>query len=75
MKGADKKKRDPADFSPLDDCILVFFIFVFLKLIGETTLSWWLILAPIWVPAALVIGIFLIAAVVYVIATIVTVLK
>ena len=41
---------------------LLTIVFITLKLIGKIDWSWWWVLAPIWIPAALVIGCVLIAA-------------
>lgn len=38
---------------------LLALIFIALKLTGYITWSWWWVLAPLWGPWALVIGIFL----------------
>ena len=39
-------------------------IFITLKLLGVIAWSWWWVLAPIWIPSAIVIVIFL-AVVIY----------
>lgn len=36
-------------------------VFIVLKLTGVINWSWWLVLAPLWVPIALVLGILIIA--------------
>lgn len=35
--------------------LILTFIFVTLKLVGEITWSWWWVFAPIWIPIALVL--------------------
>lgn len=45
-------------------------VFVILKLTGTTavaTWSWWWVLAPLWIPVALVFGILIIALIIIVI--------
>lgn len=39
-------------------------IFIYLKLVGTITWSWWWVLAPFWAPLAIVLVIFGIAAIV-----------
>ena len=31
-------------------------VFTVLKLTGSTTLSWWWVLAPVWIPAAIAVA-------------------
>lgn len=40
----------------------VLIVFVVLKLTGEVDWSWWLVLAPLWIPLAFVFVLFLIFA-------------
>lgn len=37
--------------------------FIVLKLTGYITWSWWWVLSPIWIPAAIVLSIFIIGVV------------
>lgn len=37
--------------------------FIVLKLIGKIEWSWWLVLAPIWIPTAIVVAIAIIIAI------------
>lgn len=39
---------------------LLAIVFIVLKLLGKITWSWWWVLAPIWIPVAIVIGILLV---------------
>ena len=43
---------------------IVFAIFLVLKLCGVITWSWWWVFAPLWIPIALGVGIWLIVMVV-----------
>lgn len=40
-------------------CGLLTIVFIVLKLLGKITWSWWWVLAPSWVPLAIVLVIFL----------------
>lgn len=40
---------------------ILFLIFLVLKLTGYIDWSWWWIMAPIWIPVAILIGIILVA--------------
>lgn len=42
---------------------LLTIVFITLKLIGYIAWSWWWVLAPIWIPWAIVIVIFIIGAI------------
>lgn len=37
---------------------LLTIVFITLKLIGTIHWSWWWVLSPVWIPAALVLGVF-----------------
>jgi hypothetical protein len=43
--------------------LLLFFVFLVLKLAGGIDWSWWWVTAPLWLPAALVVGGLILAAV------------
>ncbi len=43
--------------------LLLFFVFLVLKLAGGIDWSWWWVAAPLWLPAALVVGGLMLAAV------------
>ena len=45
--------------------------FIVLKLTGTITWSWWWVLAPVWMPIALIFGFFLLVGVAVVIGIIV----
>lgn len=45
-------------------CGLLTIAFIVLKLCGIITWSWWWVLAPLWIPMALIILIIIIAAIV-----------
>lgn len=45
--------------------MLLFLVFLVLKLTNVITWSWWWITAPLWVPSAIVISIFLIIAIIF----------
>ena len=42
-------------------------VFIVLKLIGTIDWSWWWVLSPIWIPAAIIITVLLILLVLWVI--------
>lgn len=44
-------------------CGLLTVVFITLKLIGIITWSWVWVLAPIWIPIALILGLFLIVGI------------
>ena len=46
---------------------ILFAVFVTLKLTGYITWSWWWVTAPLWGPVAFVIGLGLLALVIFVI--------
>lgn len=51
-------------------CTLLAIVFITLKLLGVSavaTWSWWWVLAPLWIPVALVFGILIIALIIIVI--------
>ena len=43
-------------------CSVLTLIFITLKLLGTITWSWWWVLSPLWIPLAIVAGIFTIVA-------------
>lgn len=48
-------------------CTLLAVVFITLKLLGVSavaTWSWWWVLAPLWIPVALVFGILIIAIII-----------
>jgi len=47
---------------------LLTLLFIALKLLDKIDWSWWWVLAPIWIPASIVLGIFLIALIFAIIA-------
>lgn len=54
--------RHRGDSTSGTSCSLLTLLFIGLKLTGHFSHSWWLVLAPIWVPAALYLGLAVIAA-------------
>ena len=40
-------------------------VFITLKLLGVITWSWWWVLSPFWIPIVLVLGILLVAGIVF----------
>jgi uncharacterized membrane protein YtjA (UPF0391 family) len=49
-------------------CTILFVVFLVLKLCKVITWSWWWVTAPLWIPAAIVLGILLVVVVVFIIA-------
>lgn len=45
--------------------MLLFLVFLVLKLTNVITWSWWWVTAPLWAPSAIVISIFLIIAIIF----------
>lgn len=45
-------------------CGLLTIVFIVLKLTGYITWSYWWVLAPMWIPLAIIVGIFAIAGLV-----------
>lgn len=41
-------------------CGLLTIVFVTLKLLGKINWSWWWVLAPIWIPVAIILAVLLI---------------
>jgi hypothetical protein len=46
-------------------CSLLTVLFIGLKLTGYIDWSWWLVLAPMWAPVALILGILVLCGIVY----------
>lgn len=44
--------------------VILFLIFLVLKLTGAIAWSWWWVTAPLWIPFALVVAIFLIVVII-----------
>lgn len=42
--------------------IILFIVFLILKLTGEIDWSWWWVTSPLWIPVAIVFAVFIIAA-------------
>ena len=42
--------------------IILFIVFLILKLTGEIDWSWWWVTSPLWIPVGIVFVIFIIAA-------------
>lgn len=51
---------------------LLAIVFITLKLTGYITWSWWWVLSPLWVPLALILGIALVAAVIFAVFSFIT---
>lgn len=45
-------------------CGLLTIVFIVLKLTGYIAWSWWLVLAPMWIPVAIILGIIGVGALV-----------
>jgi len=50
-------------------CFLLFVVFLVLKLMNHIDWSWWMVTAPLWIPAAFVLAILAIAAIIGLIAS------
>lgn len=53
-----KSKNQPTGGTSIT--IVLFIVFLVLKLIGVITWSWLWVLSPLWIPIALIVGIFII---------------
>lgn len=42
--------------------IILFIVFLILKLTGEIDWSWWWVTSPLWIPVGIVFAVFIIAA-------------
>ena len=42
--------------------IILFIVFLILKLTGDIDWSWWWVTSPLWIPVGIVFAIFIIAA-------------
>ena len=42
--------------------IILFIVFLILKLTGEINWSWWWVTSPLWIPVCIVFVVFIIAA-------------
>ena len=49
--------------SGLNLTVVLFIVFLILKLTGEIDWSWWWVTSPLWIPVAAVIGLFLLGVV------------
>ncbi len=49
--------------SGLNLTVVLFIVFLILKLTGEIDWSWWWVTSPLWLPVAAVIGLFLLGTV------------
>ncbi len=49
--------------SGLNLTVVLFIVFLILKLTGEIDWSWWWVTSPLWLPVAAVIGLFLLGVV------------
>lgn len=45
-------------------CLTLFIVFLVLKLCNIITWSWWWITAPLWVPAIICVGLFLVIVII-----------
>lgn len=43
-------------------CMILFILFLVLKLTGTIAWSWWWVTAPLWIPVALIVLFFVLAA-------------
>ena len=55
MKDNNNRQTTTASIGFLD---LLAIVFIVMKLLGKITWSWWWVLAPIWIPVAVLIAIF-----------------
>lgn len=51
-----------SDSPALGLCAIITLLLAVLKLTGKITLSWWWVLAPLWAPLAIFLGLALLAA-------------
>lgn len=65
------KQKDNATHVTVGFLDLLAIAFIVLKLTGTITWSWWWVLAPVWMPIALIFGFFLLVGVAVVIGIIV----
>ena len=61
MREDNKKQTTTASVGFLD---LLAIVFIVLKLLGKITWSWWWVLAPVWMPLAIVIVIVVVALII-----------
>lgn len=54
----------PLQTSGVSGCDLVFLLLLWLKLTGQTDLSWWWVLAPVWVPALFALGVLAVSSII-----------
>ena len=45
--------------------VVIFLAFFFAKIFDKIDWSWWLVFSPLWLPAALVVSIIILAIIVY----------
>jgi len=48
-------------------CGLLTIVFIILKLIGTINWSWWWVLAPSWIPGAIVLSILIVVGIIFLI--------
>ena len=48
-------------------CMILFIVFLVLKLTNVINWSWWWVTAPLWIPSAIIIGIALLVVVAFII--------
>lgn len=68
MKDNQKQQVQKASGSGISFCSLLTIVFITLKLLGKITWSWWWVLAPLWLPVLVIIGILIIVLIIIVIA-------
>ena len=71
----DKNSRKGSTAGGVGFCGLLAIAFIVLKLTGVIAWSWWWVLAPLWIPAAITVGILLIMLIVAVVTVTVNAAK
>lgn len=64
-----KKEKKIRVHGGIGFCDALALIFIVLKLTGVINWSWWWVLAPIWIPIALILGFIVILLIIFGIAT------